>query len=68
MPSHISASENTPAASTLGAPSICHDVLGLNYLDGMSKSAADGDTVARATADRPEQAGKLETRTTGGAG
>ena len=26
--------------------SICHDVLGLYYLDGMSKSAADGDTVA----------------------
>ena len=25
--------------------SICHDVLGLNYLDGMSKSAADGDIV-----------------------
>ena len=24
--------------------SICHAVLGLNYLDGMSKSAADGDT------------------------
>jgi len=48
--------------------SICHDVLGLNYLDGMSKSAADGDTVACAAADRPEQAGKLEARTTGGAG
>ena len=48
--------------------SICHDVLGLNYLDGTSKSAADGDTVACAAADRPEQAGKLEARTTGGAG
>ena len=41
-------------------PSICHDVLGLNYLDGMSKSAADGDAVACAAADRPEQAGKLD--------
>ena len=29
-----------------------------NYLIGMSKSAADGDTVVRAAADRPEQAGK----------
>ena len=25
-------------------PSICPNVFGLNYLDGMSKSAADGDT------------------------
>ena len=32
---------------------ICHDVLGLNYLDGLSKCAADGDTVSCAAADRP---------------
>jgi hypothetical protein len=35
------------------AEKICHDVLGLNYLDGMSKCAADGDTVSCAAADRP---------------
>ena len=31
---------------------IAANVLGLNYLDGMSKSAADGDTVACAAAAR----------------
>ena len=59
---------NSPSFHNAFLQSICHDVLGLNYLDGMSKSAADGDTVACAAADRPEQAGKLEARTTGGAG
>jgi hypothetical protein len=39
--------------SSLSPRGICHDVLGLNCLDGLSKCAADGDTVWCAAADRP---------------
>ena len=39
--------------SSLSPRGICHDVLGLNYLHGLSKCAADGDTVSCAAADRP---------------
>ena len=35
--------------------SICHDVLGLNYLDGMSYFAADGDAAPLSPSQRRSQ-------------
>ena len=47
--------QNSQTRMLLAQPAggICHEVLGLNYLDGLSKCAADGDTVSCAAADRP---------------
>jgi len=41
----IAAARKTRLVLSVFLPSICHHVLGLNYLDGMFKSAADGDTL-----------------------